>query len=273
MPPKILKIRAETKASHASTLTWALDVFIGRHGGFSTAYFGSDLALFQAGHRRRSLAARRYIFPRRSCLPTRFLPPVDDTAPDVSNEPLTTSLPTLLEMSYTLNGYENSSWSLCYAPINFPPLTARPCCPMASSMIFLFAIALPSRRFPTWLTRADYCGSLLVAAKRRAHPSFHGLFQRGYIRRHGGRVYRRGYGRHPVNQYITHCACPKFLMSDHGLLFCSELSLAVCKILVIAITVARSCRPDGNGDFERVIHMMTQKTSMVVKDHQNDWEV
>lgn len=57
-----------------------------------------------------------------------------------------------------------------------------------------------------------------------------------------------------VNRYITCWGCPKSLMSDHGLQFCSKPSVAVYDLLAMTNIVVSSDPPNGNGDIQRVNH-------------------
>ena len=76
-----------------------------------------------------------------------------------------------------------------------------------------------------------------------------------------------------VNKYIPLWACPRTILSDNGLQFCSKLSRAVYQLLGVRKLVTSSYHPNGNGGVERVNHTMAQMLAMVVNERQDDWDL
>ena len=59
-----------------------------------------------------------------------------------------------------------------------------------------------------------------------------------------------------VNKYIPLWGCPRTILSDNGLQFCSKLSQAVYQLLGVRKLGTTSYHPNGNGGVERVNHTM-----------------
>ena len=59
-----------------------------------------------------------------------------------------------------------------------------------------------------------------------------------------------------VNKCIPLWGCPRTIISDNGLQFCSKLSQAVYQLLGVPKLAASSYHPNGNGGIERVNHTM-----------------
>ena len=76
----------------------------------------------------------------------------------------------------------------------------------------------------------------------------------------------------PVNKYIPVWGCPRTILSDNGLQFCSKLSKAVYQLLGVRKLATSSYYPNGNGGVERVNHTMTQMMAMVVNERQDGWD-
>ena len=57
-----------------------------------------------------------------------------------------------------------------------------------------------------------------------------------------------------VNKHILLWGCPRTILSDNGLQFCSKLSQAVFQLLGVRNLVISSYHPNGNGGVERVNH-------------------
>ena len=74
-----------------------------------------------------------------------------------------------------------------------------------------------------------------------------------------------------INRYISIWGCPRSILSDSGLQFCSKLSQAVYKLLGIRKIATRSYHPNGNGAVERVNHTTAQMLAMVVNELRNNW--
>ena len=77
----------------------------------------------------------------------------------------------------------------------------------------------------------------------------------------------------PVNKYIPLWRCPRTIISDNGLQFCSRLPQAVYQLMGVRTFAASSYHPDDNSGVERVNHTMTQTLDMVVNDRQDDWDL
>ena len=76
-----------------------------------------------------------------------------------------------------------------------------------------------------------------------------------------------------VNQNIPLCGCPRTILSDNGLQFCSKLSQAVYQLLGVHKLATSSYHPNCNGGVERVNHTMAQLLAMVVNERQDDWDL
>ena len=76
-----------------------------------------------------------------------------------------------------------------------------------------------------------------------------------------------------VNKYIPLWGCPRTILSDNGLQFCSKLSQAVYRLLGVRKLATSSYHPNGNGGVERVKHTMAQMLAMVVNEQQDDWDL
>ena len=77
----------------------------------------------------------------------------------------------------------------------------------------------------------------------------------------------------PVNQYIPLWGCPRTILSDNGLQFCSNLSQDVDQRLGVRKLATSSYHPNCNGGGERVNHTMEQMLAMVVNERQDDWDL
>ena len=75
-----------------------------------------------------------------------------------------------------------------------------------------------------------------------------------------------------VNQYIPLWGCPRTILSDNGLQFCSKLLQAVYQLLGVHKLATSSYHPNCNGGIERVNHTMAQMLAMVV-DGRRDWDL
>ena len=67
--------------------------------------------------------------------------------------------------------------------------------------------------------------------------------------------------------------CPRTIISDNGLQFCSKLSQAVYQLLGVRKLTTSSYNPNGTGGVERVNHTMAQMLAMVVNERQDDWNL
>ena len=76
-----------------------------------------------------------------------------------------------------------------------------------------------------------------------------------------------------VNQYVSLWGCPRTILSDNGLQFCSKLSQAVYQLLGVHELATSSYHPKCNGGVERVNHNMAQMLAMVVNERQDDWDL
>ena len=64
--------------------------------------------------------------------------------------------------------------------------------------------------------------------------------------------------------------CPRTILSDNGLQFCSKLSQAVYQLLGVHKLATSSYHLNFNGGIVRVNHTMAQMLAMVVKERQDD---
>ena len=76
-----------------------------------------------------------------------------------------------------------------------------------------------------------------------------------------------------VNQYIPLWGCPRTILSENGLQFCSKISQAVDQLLGVHELATSSYHPKCNGGIERVNHIMAQMLAMVVNERQDDWDL
>ena len=74
-----------------------------------------------------------------------------------------------------------------------------------------------------------------------------------------------------VNQYIPLWGCPRTILSDNGLQFCSKFSQAAYQLLGAHKLATSSYHPNCTGSVERVNHTMAQMPAMVVNERQDDW--
>ena len=77
----------------------------------------------------------------------------------------------------------------------------------------------------------------------------------------------------PVNQYIPLWGCPRTILLDNGLQFCSKLSQVEYQLLGVQKLASSPYHPNCNGDVERVNLTMAQKLVMVVNEGQDDWDL
>ena len=73
-----------------------------------------------------------------------------------------------------------------------------------------------------------------------------------------------------VNQYMPLWGCPRTILSDNGLQFCSKLSQAAYHLLGVHKLATSSYHPNCNGGVERVNHTMAQMLAVVVNERQDD---
>ena len=77
-----------------------------------------------------------------------------------------------------------------------------------------------------------------------------------------------------INPYIPLWGCPRSILSDNGLQFCSKLSHTVYQLQgVWKIATTSSYHPNGNVGVEGVNRTMAQVLAKVVNELQNNWEV
>ena len=74
-----------------------------------------------------------------------------------------------------------------------------------------------------------------------------------------------------VNQYIPLWGCPRTILSNNGLQFCSKLSQAVYQLLSVHKLVTSSHHSNCNGWVERVNNTMAQMLAVVANERQDDW--
>ena len=73
-----------------------------------------------------------------------------------------------------------------------------------------------------------------------------------------------------VNKYIPLWGCPRTILSDNGLQFCSKLSQAVFQLFGVRNLATSSYQPNGNGGVERMNHTMAEMLAMIVNERQDD---
>ena len=76
-----------------------------------------------------------------------------------------------------------------------------------------------------------------------------------------------------VIRYIPLWWCPRTILSDNDLQFCSKLSQAVYQLLGVHNLATSSYHPNCNGGVERINHTIAQMLAMVVNERQNDWDL
>ena len=76
-----------------------------------------------------------------------------------------------------------------------------------------------------------------------------------------------------VNQYIPLWGCPRTMLSDNGLQFCSNLSQAVYQMLGVYKLATSSYHPNCNEGVDRVNHTIAQMLAKVVNERQDDWDL
>ena len=76
-----------------------------------------------------------------------------------------------------------------------------------------------------------------------------------------------------MNQYIPLWRCPRTILSDNGLPFCSKLSQAVYQLLGVHKLSTSSYHPNCDGGVEQVNHIMAQVLAMVINERQDDWDL
>ena len=72
-----------------------------------------------------------------------------------------------------------------------------------------------------------------------------------------------------INWYIPLWGCPRSILSDNGLQFCSKISHVVHELVGVRKIATSSYHPTGNGGMERVNHTMVQMLAMIVNERQN----
>ena len=75
-----------------------------------------------------------------------------------------------------------------------------------------------------------------------------------------------------INRYIPLWECPRSILSNNGLQFCSKLSHIVHEVLGVRKIATSSYHPSGNGGVARFDHTMAQMLAMVGNERQDDWD-
>ena len=75
-----------------------------------------------------------------------------------------------------------------------------------------------------------------------------------------------------INRCIPHWGCPRSILPDNGLQFCSKLSHAVSQLLGVRNIATSFYHPNGKGGAERFNHAMAQTLVMVVYELLNKWD-
>ena len=151
---------------------------------------------------------------------------------------------------------------LKYQARKTPPLTVR--WPITS---------MPLPEGPGVAVSVDYFGSLPVTPPASTYIL---LFTDRFSRQAdmfpvtAAEVTAEGTANILVNQYTPLWGCPRTILSDNGLQFCSKLSQAVYQLLGVRTLATSSYHPNCNGGVERVNHTMAQMLAMVVNERQDD---
>ena len=72
-----------------------------------------------------------------------------------------------------------------------------------------------------------------------------------------------------LNQYIPQWVCPRTILSDNGVHFCSKLSHAVYQPVGVHKLATGSYNPNSNGGVAQVNHTMAQMLSILVNERQD----
>ena len=75
-----------------------------------------------------------------------------------------------------------------------------------------------------------------------------------------------------INRYIPLWGCPRNILSDNGLQFCSKLSHVVYELLGVRKIATSSYHASGDGGVERVNSTVPQMLAMVVNGRQDVWD-
>ena len=75
-----------------------------------------------------------------------------------------------------------------------------------------------------------------------------------------------------ISWYISRCRCPRSILLDNGLQFCSKIWHIEYELLGVQKIATSSYHPSGNGGVERVNHTMAQTLAMVVNERQDYWD-
>ena len=68
-------------------------------------------------------------------------------------------------------------------------------------------------------------------------------------------------------KFIPLWGCPRTILSDNGLQFCSKLSQAVSQLLGVRKLARTSYHPHGYGGVQRVNHTLAQMLAMIYQDN------
>ena len=144
-----------------------------------------------------------------------------------------------------------------------PRLTVR--CPI---------ISVPPPPGPGIAVSVGYFGSLPVTPRGNTYVL---LFTDGFSRRAdmfavtAVEFTDEGTANILINRYIPVWGCPRSILSDNDIQFCSKLSHVVYELLGVR-KIASSYHPSGNGSVKSVNHTIAQMLAMVVNERQDDWD-
>ena len=75
-----------------------------------------------------------------------------------------------------------------------------------------------------------------------------------------------------VNEIVSRCGVPKFIHSDQGKNFCSNVIQTLCEILEIHRTQTSGYHPQGNGQTDRFNRTIEAILAKMIQDDQDKWD-
>ena len=165
-------------------------------------------------------------------------------------------------------------WHECVHPVVASPLLEMPSaenitadCPLANHVhVVQVSPSVLSTSAPFW-------------SSHEATPTYILLFTDRFSRRAdmfpvtAAEFTTEGIADNLANQDIPLWGCPRTILSDNGLQFCSKLSQAVYQLLGVCKLATSSYHPNCNGGVERVNNTMAPMLAMAVNERQVDWDL